>query len=343
MSRPRAAVAAAALALLVLPAVGCASLVDVDKVLERMEKKEVDTVLAKLTRHYPQAARVLASEPFVFVLDSVVVGRRLEDEAERDLVRVFANYMLGEQTGRGFTTRVDGERAVSGEGAVILTIYRGPDGKQLLLDVLGSLTFYLPLPKAGGEPQGVEAVSFDLRAANQIFTMTEEGGNPEIYLAVLPRGAVYTPRDPVYKRCESVLFHLGWRGPGEGTPRSGTSVEGFLKASRAYVAPVVKIAPAFRRRKDGALELAHGVANPVWLVLPTALLAGKRALEDVVAKLSRVYEGHFENRGDDLLIHVGYFFFHSDATGPGAPDPTLGERVPPFKALRLLPPPGEAR
>ncbi len=157
----------AALALLFpLAGSGCASLVDLDSVLERMEKEEVDTVLDKLTRYYPQAARVLASESFVFVLDSVVVGRRPEDEAERDLIRVFANYMLGEQTGRGFTTRVEGERAVYGEGAVILTIYRGPDGKHLLLDVLGNLTFYLPLPKAGGEPQGVEAVSFDLRAGN---------------------------------------------------------------------------------------------------------------------------------------------------------------------------------
>jgi len=320
---------------------GCASLVDVNDVLKRMEKREVDTVLTKLLDRYPQAGRMIASEPFVFVLDSVVVGRRLEGAAERELIRTFASYMLGEQAGRGFVGRVEDERAIYGEGVVILTIYRGPAGERYVLDVVGSLTLYLPLAKAGGRAEGVEALSFDVRAANQVIEIDEKGAAPEIYLEVVPRNAVYTQQDPVFKRYEGVLFHLGWRGQGEATPKPGASVGGFLRASRAYVAPVVKLAPLFRPRGDGTLELAHGVANPVALVLPTALLAGNRELEGVVARLAQVYPGHFENRGEDLVIRVGYFFFHSDATGPGPPDPTLAERVPPFKAIRL-PPAGPA-
>ena len=342
----------AAALLLLLAAPGCASLVPVGAVLERMDDHDIDVVIDKAVRRYEQLGHVSTVEQFVLVIDSVVIGRSLQTDAERDLVRAIASYMLGEQAGSQWVTRVDGERAVLGDGDVLLLIYRLPEPRQFALDVHGSLSLFLPLARAGTSgPGGVEALSFDLRASNQLVAVAESGGVATINLELVPRSAVYSAAGPVFKRWSNALFQLSLGSgpdgatatavPGtaaadeSGRRRTESAVSGFLRNARPAIEPVARLSVRVVRFPDGTLGFAHDAPNDVTLILPGSLIAGDRSAEQALAQLQTQSPSYFARAGDDLLVRVGYFFFHGDATGPA--DPAGAARAALSKRLRMPP------
>lgn len=321
---------------------GCASLIPVGPVLEGMSDRDVDVVVAKVVGRYEQVAHVPGSEPFVFVIDSVVVGGDLREPGDRALVRTIASYMLGESTGAQWPTRTESERAVFGEGQVQFIVYRAPAGDRFFLDVLGAFALFLPLARAGAEgPGGVEALSFDIRASSQEIDFAKAGDAVDIYCEILPRGAVYTANGPVFKRWSNALFQLGLGAPGGAADPAGEArgqedrVRGFLKNTRGHVGPVVKLGVHLAREPGGTVAFALGVPDAVSIVLPASLLAGDRAAERALARVASALPGAVTRAGDDLLLRVGYFFFHADATGPA--DARASEAAAAAKRVRILP------
>jgi hypothetical protein len=339
---PRVLRAAAAATLLGLGA-GCASLIPTGTVLESMKDEDVDVVAKKVSERYPQFSRLLVSEPFVIVLDSVVVpqhGEAWKDD-EAKLVGTTASYMLGEEIGRDWVARVSGERAVIGEGQVFLSIYRATDGKRYLFDGVGMFDLFLPQTSTDGKTGAIESLSFDLKIANQAAALTPDGGTVELYGEIIPRRATYTSGGMVFRRWASSLYHLGWdqralNGNAPKTPVTGdAAIAGFLENARAFIGPVVRLKVKFEKGADGFHHVTTNAANAVELVLPNALVAGDRELEAAVARLSAAYPGRFVRRENELYIKVGYFFFHPDPTGATAFDPAAKDRAAELKRFRI--------
>ena len=84
--------------------------------------------------------------------------------------------------------------------------------------------------------------------------------------------------------------------------------------------------------------MSLGTPNAIELVLPSALIAGEGARERAADRLAAKHAGAFNRSGDDLLIRVGYFFFHDDATRPAALDPAARAEAAATKRFRLPPP-----
>jgi hypothetical protein len=323
---------------------GCSSIAG--SALEGMREKDVDLVVNKVVARYNQLGRVAWNEPFVFVLDSVVVGGSLRDADDRSLVKRIVSYMLGESTGSQWATRTEEERALFGEGQVELLVTRGLDGERFFLDVLGSFGLFLPLSRVGGDgPGGVEALSYDVRAANQPLALASD--SVRVACEILPRSAVYSAGGPVFKRWANALFQLELGG-GDPAAREATAVrrtpqaleervQGFLRNARAYVGPVIELDVHLDRGANGLVAFAHGRPNDVWLVLPASLLAGDRGAERALARLVASFPESVKRRGDDLLVRVGYFFFHGDATG--AADQKASEAAEAAKRARVPPRP----
>ncbi|MHC4390705.1 MAG: hypothetical protein ACYTFT_00370 [Planctomycetota bacterium] len=346
----------AALVGVLLTATGCASLIPVGSVLEGMDADAVDTVVGKVASRYQSVARLSASEGLVIGLDSIVVGTPLKTKDERRLVSSIASYMLGETIGKQWVSRVEGELAVFGEGQVHLVVYRSVDGSQYLVDALGSITLFLPLSGGENRSDGVEALSFDLRASNQPIQIGEGSGVTYVYIEVLPRSAIYASEGPMFKRWAGALFQLGWAppgtaaadAPGDGAHDTASSpaddrgrrsegIRNFLEHSRAFVGPVVRLEFGFERQPSGATSIVTGRSNTVDLVLPHELIAGDRALEQALERFSHEGPDRFSRTGSDLLIRVGHYFFHTDVTGPSDLDPALREQVPALKEFRIPP------
>ena len=95
--------------------------------------------------------------------------------------------MLGESVGNQWIARVEGEEAIYGQGNVALVVTRSGDGETLLLDIIGSLSIFLPLGGGERRSEGVEAMSFDLRSANQPVELDGPSGTVSVYAEIMPR------------------------------------------------------------------------------------------------------------------------------------------------------------
>jgi hypothetical protein len=193
-----------------------------------------------------------------------------------------------------------------------------------------------------------------VRVANQELTIPEGAGSVDLYAEIMPRVGSYGEGGQVFKRWSGALFHLGWddrrgaaaagRAVANGAGGAGVmavppsperSIAAYLDNARPFVGPLVRLRVRFERSEDGISRFAAAQPNAVDLVLPSALVAGDRALEGSVARLSAAFPGKIERRGEDIFIRVGWFFFHADATGPGAPDPESRRRARDAKAFRV--------
>jgi len=324
---------------------GCASLVPMSGALESLEPEDVDTVVAKVIDRYPQVGRLQASEPFVIVLDSVIIPSRgaawTDDDAR--FVGATASYMLGEETGRDWVARVKGERLVMGEGGVAIAVYAEKDMGGAVLEAQGAFSLFLPVVPSGGRTGAVDALSFDLRIANQRILVPAAGATTvDLYAEIMPRAATYGEGGEVFRRWQRALFHLGWderrgaaAGGAGGAASPERSIAAFIENARPFVGPLVRLRVRLERGADGLARFRTAVPNAVDLVLPAALVAGDRALEGAVARLSAEQPARIERRGEDLIVRVGWFFFHADATGPGAPDPEARRRAADVKGFRV--------
>jgi hypothetical protein len=318
--------------------------------MRSLEPGDVDLVVDKVVDRYPQVGRLISTEPFVIVLDSVIVPSPAAPWTEDDarLIGGAASYMLGEETGRDWVARVRNERAVVGEGSVVLAIHREADGRRAVLEAFGAFSLFLPVVPTAGKVGAVDAISFDIRVANQEIAIPERGGAVDLYGEIVPRFASYSANGFVFRRWTNALFHLGWDErraaagpePSRGAPPSPErSIASYLENARAQVGPLIRLGVRFEKTAAGTLRLADAAPNSVDLVLPSALVAGERALEASLARLSALHPGRIERRREDVLVRVGYFFFHADATGPGAPDAEARRRARAAKEFRAPEPP----
>jgi hypothetical protein len=310
-------------------------------VIRSLDKNDTDVVVSKGAGRYPQLGRLVESQGVVLELDSVIVGSKLDAPEDRRLVGTFASYMLGEAMGKDWVARVDGQRVVYGQGQVSLVVYRG-ESDRYLFDLMGTIGLYLPLPSAPGRIDGVEAVSFDIRAGNQLLELAPEGGVVSFFCELLPRNAIYSQNRPTFKRWEKTLFHLDWNQGTTPEARRKAALE-FLANSRAEVGPLVRLELRVEKHDDGTASIALGSPSTIELVLPNELLAGDPTLEKAVKRLAEAYPDCVTRRGEDLLIRVGSFFFHDDSTGPAPVDPQKRAAIGVLKRFRIPPAEGEPR
>jgi hypothetical protein len=302
-------------------------------VIRSLDQGDIDVVVAKGADRYRQLGRLIESQGVVIGLDSVIVGSKLDTPDDRRLVSTIASYMLGEALGREWVARVEGQRVVYGQGQVVFVVHRSPQDR-LLIDLYGTIGLYLPLHSAPGRIDGVEAVSFDIRAANQLADLPRDGGIVSIFAELLPRSAIYSQDGPTFKRWETTCFNLDWKSGGTPEARK-KAVQEFLANGRAQVGSLVRLELHVEKHEDGTSSIALGAPNTIELVLPSELLTGDPALDRAVKRLSETYPDTVARRGQDLLIRVGSFFFHDDATGPTPPEPAKRAEIGPLKRFRI--------
>jgi hypothetical protein len=322
------------IAVLVL-ASGCASLLPTHDVIRSLDQGDLDVVVTKGADRYPQLGRLAESHGVVLGLDSVIVGQKLETADDRRLISTIASYMLGEAMGKEWVARVEDQRVVYGQGQIVLIVHRGA-ASRFLVDLFGTISLYLPLRSAPGRIDGVEALSFDVRASNQPIELGRDGGVVSIFLELLPRNAIYSQNRPTFKRWEMACFGLDWsRGA---TPEARKkAVQDFLANTRAQVGSLVKLELRVDKHEDGTCSIALGSPNTIELVLPNELLAGDPGLDRAVKRLAEGHADTVGRRGDDLLIRVGSFFFHDDSTGPQPLEKARRAEVAPMKRFRIPP------
>jgi hypothetical protein len=337
-------------------------MIPVGTVLKSMDDEDIDVVAGKVAHRYQSLARLIQINTFSIVLDSAIIGGPFETQAEREFIRTMASYMLGEAIGNQWVARVEGERAVFGEGQALMVGYPAKEGDRYLLDAVGTFTLFIPLAGGDRRSEGVETLPFDLRISSQLIEIRGSSGDASYYAEVLPRNVIYSSGGPVFKRWTSALFHLGWEpGGAEGkegesggaagtggetgsdasrqndTARRSHAIGQFLRHSHAFIGPVIRLEVSFRETPSGASEIAPGRSYPVDLVLPNALIAGDRKLEQVLAKFVKAKPGLFKRQGPDLLIRIGHMFYHPNPTGPSLPDGKELKRYSPFKEFRIPP------
>lgn len=325
--------AAALAATLAVLASGCASLLPTHDVIRSLDRTDVDVVVTKAADRYTQLGRLAESQGVVLGLDSVIVGKKLDAPEDRRLIGTFASYMLGEAMGKEWVARVEDQRVVYGQGQVAFVIHRGAQDR-FLVDLFGTISLYLPLHSAPGRIDGVEALSFDIRAANQLVDLPRDGGVVAIFCELLPRNAIYSQNRPTFKRWEMTCFNLDWNR-GATPDAKKRAVQEYLANARAHVGPLVRLEMHVDKHEDGARSIALGSPNTIELVLPNELIAGDPVLERAVKRLSETNPDTVGRRGEDLLIRVGSFFFHDDSTSPTPQEPARRAEVGPMKRFRV--------
>jgi hypothetical protein len=315
---------------------GCAAILPTHDVIRSLDGQDVDVVVAKGADRYGQLGTLVESLPFVIVLDSVIVGGEIKEPA---LVSTIASYMLGEALGGEWVPRVGDQRLIYGQGQAELIVHRGASDRYLV-DLLGTVSLYLPLASAPGSVDGVEAFSFDVRCTNVPIKL-EKSDTVTIFCELLPRNAVYSKNRPVFRRWEKARFHLAWEHGASPEARE-RAVSDFLANARGEIGPTVRLELKIARHEDGTRSIAVGASNAVELVLPNDLVAGSSALEQAAQRLADANPGTITRRGDDIFIRVGSFFLHDDTTGPSPLDPAQRADLRSLKRFRIPPPEAQA-
>jgi hypothetical protein len=318
---------------------GCTSLVPTHDVIRSLDRSDVDVVVSKAADRYVQLGRLSEGDGVVLALDSVIVGSKLDGPDDRRLIGTFASYMLGEAMGKDWVARVEDQRVVYGQGQVSFVIHRGAKDRYLM-DLLGTVSLYLPLHSAPGRIDGVEALSFDIRASNQFLDLSNEP--VAFFCELLPRNAIYSQNRPTFKRWEKTCFHLDWNSGSTPDAKKRAAIE-FLANSRANVGPLVRLELRVEKHEDGTHSIALGSPNSIELVLPNELLAGDTVLERAVKRLAETYPDSVSRHGEDLFIRVGSFFFHDDSTTPTPLDPAQRTEIGVMKRFRIPPPESDSK